>query len=66
MDVKADIGNEDRIFESSLFREYMRNRLIALLDSISGKKMLIIETQVLNPINQTIERKALNEHGIQD
>jgi hypothetical protein len=47
---------EERVFDMSLFKEYLKSKLIALLDSIPGKKLR-------NPIN-LLERKLLFEHGV--
>lgn len=47
----------------SLFKEYLRSKLIALLDSIPGKKLLMLDPSVRNPMN-LLERKLLFEHGV--
>jgi hypothetical protein len=54
---------EERVFDMSLFKEYLKSKLIALLDSIPGKKLLMLDPSVRNPIN-LLERKLLFEHGV--
>jgi hypothetical protein len=42
---------EERVFDMGLFKEYLRSKLIALLDSIPGKKLLMLDPSVRNPMN---------------
>lgn len=54
---------EERVFDMNLFKEYLKSKLIALLDSIPGKKLLMLDPSCRNPIN-LLERKMLFEHGV--
>lgn len=53
---------EERIFEPALFRDYLKSKIISLLDSIPGRKLLMLEYAARIPINLIIERKVLWEH----
>lgn len=55
---------DERIFEPSLFRDYLKSKIISLLDSIPGRKLLMLEYAARIPINLVIERKVLWEHEI--
>lgn len=54
---------DERVFDMNLFKEYLKSKLIALLDSIPGKKLLMLDASCRNPIN-LLERKLLYEHGV--
>lgn len=47
-------GREERMFETTLFKEYLKSKLIALLDSIPGKKLLMLDLGVRGPVNLII------------
>ena len=57
------IGREDRLFDSTLFKEYIRIKLVALLDSIPGKKMLMLDRPILNALS-FVDPKLLYDHGV--
>lgn len=49
----------------NLFKEYLKSKLIALLESIPGKKLLMLDPSVRNPIN-LLERQLLINHGVHE
>ena len=57
-------AKEERIFEPALFRDYLKSKLISLLDSIPGRKLLMLEYAARIPINLIMERKTFTEHEI--
>jgi hypothetical protein len=57
-------GREERIFETTLFKEYLKSKLIALLDSVPGKKLLMLDILARGPVNLVIERKLFADHGV--
>lgn len=57
------IGREDRLFDSSLFREYIRIKLTALLDSIPGKKMLMMDRTIMSALT-FVDPKLIYDHGV--
>lgn len=57
------IGREERLFDATLFKEYIRVKLTALLDSIPGKKMLMLDRPILNALS-FVDPKLLYDHGV--
>ena len=57
-------GREERTFETGLFKEYLKSKLIALLGSIPGKKLLMLDVLARGPVNLIVEKKLFAEHGI--
>lgn len=57
------IGREDRLFDATLFKEYIRIKLAALLDNIPGKKMLMLDRHIMNTLS-FVDPKLLYDHGV--
>ena len=51
-------------FDTTIFKEYLRSKLIALMEQLPGKKLLVVDPKVLPLLNLTIENRVLQESGI--
>ncbi|PRP79315.1 hypothetical protein PROFUN_13009 [Planoprotostelium fungivorum] len=53
------------VINLSKMREEARRALIELLDSVKGKKVLVLDPKLSGPLGQVVEMALLKEHGVE-
>ncbi|KRX00184.1 Sec1-like protein [Pseudocohnilembus persalinus] len=55
----------NRIFDSQIFIDYLKSKLISLFDTVQGQKLLIADQDILKILSMVLDNEQIKENGIQ-
>ena len=66
MAAAAGAGLANAVLNVSAVKDFGRATLVQLLESIPGRKALVLDPQLSGPLSYIAERQLLKEHGVEN